>query len=395
MKSKLEYQTLKFIQLKDKIRVNLLKYFYFEFDAKEFEAKDGILYSDMNQSKLNNRFDRILNTGLKNLKSVLNHKPAVYIHQNSGIPLIGHGVFGIVDRNTSLIEIKPITGCNLNCIYCSVDEGKDSKKAADFVIEKDYLIDELKKLIKFKDINNIEINIGTHGEPLLYADLVPLIRDLKAINQIKTISINTNGVLLTKTLIDELAKAGLTRINLSLNALDPKLASKLAGTDYNLNHVLKMAEYAVPKLELAIAPVWVPGYNDKEIKKIIKFAKKISVKYVGIQNYLNYKHGRNITKQKPWDEFFKELKDLEKQCSIKLIFDESDFSIVKTKKLPNPFKKSESLKLKLLYLSKNKNEKLAIERDRIITVITDKKIGQTVKSKIIRIKHNIIVAKEK
>lgn len=399
MDARLDYETLKFSSLNGKIRAILLKLFYFDFDTTEFgsleyKIDNGVFYANTSQTKLENKFNKILANGLINLKSLLNEKPVLYIHKNSGIPLIGHGVFGIVDRNTSLIEIKPITGCNLNCIFCSVDEGKDSKKVADFVIEKDYLVSELKKLIQFKECDSIEINIGTHGEPLLYADIVPLIKDLHSIDVIKVISINTNGTLLTESFIDDLADAGLTRINLSLNALDSKLATKLAGTNYNLDHILKMAKYGISKLQLAIAPVWVPGYNDDEIIKIIEFAQKINATYVGIQNFLNYKNGRNIVKQKPWDKFFEELKVFEQKTGMKLIFDESDFNIKKTKKLPNPFKRNEILKLKLLYLGKNKNEKLAIAKDRIISVITNKDISQIVKVKVLRVKHNIIVSKE-
>jgi len=63
------------------------------------------------------------------------------------IPLIGLNYFGIVDRNTSLIEVKPSTICNFNCIYCSIDAGLSSKKPVEFVIEKDFLIEELEKLV--------------------------------------------------------------------------------------------------------------------------------------------------------------------------------------------------------------------------------------------------------
>ncbi len=399
MKSKLCYETLKFEDNKDSIRVLLLRYFYFEFprDELDFEitVKDGILYSDVPQAKLENKFNQILTKGLSALKNSLTGKSAVYLHRNSGMPLIGHNAFGIVDRNTSLIEIKPITGCNLSCIFCSVDEGKDSKKVADYVIEKDYLVQELIKRVKFKEISDIEINIGTNGEPLLYAEILPLIEDIHRIKEVKVISINTNGTFLTKSLIDELVKAGLTQLNLSLNAIDPAIAQKLAGNSYNLQHVLEMAKYAasVKGLSMIIAPVWIPGLNDTEIPKLIEFGKRIGAKYVAIQNFLNYPHGRNPVKQKSWDKFYDELRLMEKSSGQRLIFDAADFGIHHTKKLPVPFKKDDTLKLILSQLGRYPNEKLAFARDRIISVITYSKLGAKVTAKIVRTKHNIIIAK--
>jgi len=398
VQSKLEYETLKFEDNKENIKVVLLRYFYFEFPKLELDfdvkIKDGILYSEASQSRLDNKFSKILTNGLNNLKSSLTGKSVVYIHRNSGIPLIGHNAFGIIDRNTSLIEIKPITGCNLNCVFCSVDEGKDSRKVADYVIEKDYLVEELKKLIQFKDSDDIEINIGTNGEPLLYADTIPLISDLKEIKQIKRISINTNGTLLTEKTIDELKHAGLTQINLSLNALDKDLASKLCGAAYNLDHITKVAKYAAKTMDIIIAPVWVPGLNDKEMPKLIEFGKKIGAKYVAIQNFLSYKLGRNPAKQKSWDTFYEELKQFEKEYDMKLIFNAADFQIKKTKSLPNPFKKGEKIKLKLITLGRQKNEKLATAKGRVISIITNSSIGKDIKAEIVRTKHNIIVAKE-
>ena len=392
--AKLNFETIMFNEKGENIKVVLLKYFYFEFPKVEFYVEDGALCADISQTKLENKFNKILITGLNQLTSLLSGKPATYIHQNSGIPLIGHNAFGIVDRNTSMIEIKPMTGCNLNCIFCSVDEGKDSRKVSDFVIEKDYLVNVLRELIEFKDVDDIEINIGPNGEPLLYADIIPLIQDMKKISNISRISMNTNGTLLTKSLIDNLVEAGLTQINISIDALDKEVATKLAGTIYNLEHLKQMAEYAVSKLDVVIAPVWVPGINDGEIPKLIEFGLKIGVKRVAIQNFLSYKFGRNPVKQKGWDEFFVQLKDFEKKYNIKLIFDETDFMIQKTNKLPNPFKKKEILKLRLECLGKRKNEKLAFSKDRVISVITNKDVGQTVKVELVRVKHNIVVGKE-
>ena len=119
-------------------------------------------------------------------------------------------------------------------------------------------------LFRSKASNNIDAHINAQGEPTLYADMVELVRDIMSIKGVKTSSIDTNGLLLTKQYVDELADAGLTRINLSLHALDPEKATKLAGYPYNLNKVLEIAKY-IPKtkMDLIIVPVWMPGFNDE------------------------------------------------------------------------------------------------------------------------------------
>ncbi len=72
----------------------------------------------------------------------------VFITKESVIPLLGHAAFGLIDRGTNLIQVRPITGCNLNCIFCSVDEGRKSKtRVTDYIVDPDYLVEELKKVV--------------------------------------------------------------------------------------------------------------------------------------------------------------------------------------------------------------------------------------------------------
>jgi hypothetical protein len=394
----LEFKDLSFKDCKDKIKINFLKIFYFYLNksllnkiSKFKITQNKIIFENISEKRAERKFNFLLQQGFKNLKNKITNRKTVYIHKNSNIPLIGSVYFGIIDRGTNIIEIRPITGCNLNCIYCSVDEGIPSKRKIDFVVEEDYLIEELKKVIDFKNMYNIEVHINAQGEPLLYADIINLIKDIRKIKAVETISMDTNGTLLTKVLIDELAEAGLTRINLSLNALSQEIAKKMANKPYNLKKVLEIAEYIPKKLDLIIAPVWVPGYNDKEIPKLIEFAKKIgagkSCPPIGIQNFLNYKFGRNPVKATPLEVFFKKIRDLEKKYNANLTVKEG-FKVVKTKELPKPFKRKEVIEAKIVLLGRLKNEKLAIGRNRLISIPNCYK-DTIAKIKITRTKHNI------
>ena len=50
-------------------------------------------------------------------------KKLIKITKESGIPLLGAIAFGIIDRGTDLIQVRPTSVCNLNCVYCSTDSG--------------------------------------------------------------------------------------------------------------------------------------------------------------------------------------------------------------------------------------------------------------------------------
>ena len=224
--AELVFKDLSFEEKESKIRVKFLKIFYFDVDKSVIENignfkidNNKIEFNDINDKRAQRKFNMLLSKGFIQLKNRLNHKNTIYIHKNSGIPLMGTNYFGLIDRGTNIIEIKPMTSCNLGCVYCSIDEGPLSRRKVDFVVERDYIVEELKKLVDFKQENYIDAHINAQGEPLLYADMVGLVEDIAKIPQVKSISIDTNGTLLNEKIIDDLASAGLTRINLSLNAL--------------------------------------------------------------------------------------------------------------------------------------------------------------------------------
>lgn len=396
--AELSFKTLSFQEEKGRIRVNLLKLFYFYLDKAElakiadFKTMDSkILFKNIPQPKAEIKFNFLLGKGLKSLKNCLTNNPAIYLHQNSGIPLIGNVSFGLVYRNTSLIEIKPITSCNLNCIFCSVGEGLQSKKT-DFVIEKDYLLEEFKKLVSFIG-EEVEAHLGTHGEPFLYADLLSLIEDLNKLEKVHTISVDTNGTLLTRPIIDRLAKIKKARLNISLHTLNQKTAQTIAGCPYSLKKILEVISYAKDKVKILLTPLIVPGYNDSELEDLVKFAKKNNLE-LGIQNFLYYKTGRNPAKPWSWDKFYGFLSQLEQKYQIKLIISPEDFRIKYTKKLIKPFSAGDVISAVIACPDRFPHSRLAVAGGRTISLPDcDLTAGKKVKIKIIRDKHNIFVGR--
>jgi len=397
---KLEFKDLEFFDKKDEIRVSFLKIYYFDIQKKDLEAideyeigKNYIIFKNISEKKAWNKFDKVLSWGFNNLFNKVSGNKTIYIHRNSGIPLIGSNSFGLVDRDTNLIEIKPITGCNLNCIFCSVDEGKDTKKKLDFIVEKDYLVEEFGKLAKEKGADPLYAYVNVHGEPLLYSPIVELIRDLKKFPNVIT-GIITNGTLLNEKMIDDLKEAGLDRINISLNAFSKEKTKKLAGGVYNFDRIIEIIKYVNEKIELVIAPLYLSGLNDDDMEEIIKFVisiRKNGFPLLGIQNFLSYKLGRNPVKQLPWEDFNDKIKVWEEKYGIDLKGDENFYNIFKTKKLSKPFRKGEIVKAEIISQDRYPGQCIASSKERVISVLNCYKSKGHIKVKIIRDKHNIFV----
>ncbi|MFH1972570.1 MAG: radical SAM protein [archaeon] len=313
------------------------------------------------------------------------------------IPLLGCIAFGIIDRGTNLLQVRATSACNLNCIFCSTDSGPHSQcHKTNFTVDLNYLIEETKKIVEFKN-TDIEINIDSVGEPLTYPELTQLIKRLKNIPLIYKVSIQTNGLLLTKDKLKELKSAGLDSINLSISSLDPKLAKELSNQpSYDINSIIKIAKEIPKYMELRLCPVWIPKINDVEIPKIIEFAKDIDAK-LGIQKYEIYKYSRKIKKVKPitWWKFYKSLKDLEKKHNIKLILTKQDMEIKKAKRIPEVFKKGEKIQATVKLPGWYSHQMIAIAKDRCIAINNcTKKIDDMVNIKILETKNNLYVGEQ-
>jgi len=321
------------------------------------------------------------------------------ITRESGIPLLGNPAFGVIDRGTNLLQVRGVTGCNFCCAFCSVDEGRCSKsRVTDYVVEPTYLAEWVRKLAEFKG-DGIEVHIDGQGEPTLYPYMEELLEEVRRIKEVKVISMQTNGSLLNEEKI-EMLENYIDRINLSLSSMDRKTASFLAGVKYPLNRILDNARIiAESKIDLLIAPVWVPGYNDKDIEKIVKFALEIGAgkKWppLGIQKYIPYKYGRKVrTKPMSFHQFYSKLRELEKEYEVKLILKPEDFGIEKRKKYPSPIKKGEKFRARVVIPGRMRNEGIAVIRGRTVTIRTKKRVGEYVSFVITRTHDGIYLGEE-
>ncbi len=378
------YRDVRFARTEEGVRATFHKHFYFDFRLPEgAEIRGGCLHISGPAGKAEKAALRILEQGLLSLRSVFGRR-AYYIHSP---PLIGCRYFGLIDRNTNLIEIRPATGCNLNCIYCSVGEGTENKLVADYIVSSDAILGEFAKLAAFKD-TDIEAHINPQGEPLLYAPLCELIHGLSSIRQVRRVSLNTNGTLLTEKRILNMAKSGLGQINISINAACSRTASRMAGCSYNAAHVQKMAVFAAGHMKVILSPLLLPGINEKGIRQIVAFAKKHSLG-IGIQNFMAYRSGRNPVRPMPMDRFRWLLGELEREKGVRLLLDAESFGVHPTARTPVPLRKGEKVACTPVCPGRLEGETICTARGRLIHVrpFTGRAVTIT------RTKHNIIYGK--
>ena len=143
----ISFETLSFQKVGDVLKVTLLNWYNTDFPVEKID-KIGVWkvvdshtleFDKVDQKKAEIKFSYLISKYFENLKTTLTGNKATYVHRNSGIPLLGNVAFGIVYRESSIIEIKPMNGCNLDCVYCSISEGLSSQKN-DFVVEKNYVM---------------------------------------------------------------------------------------------------------------------------------------------------------------------------------------------------------------------------------------------------------------
>lgn len=307
------------------------------------------------------------------------------------IPLLGVIQFGVIDRRTNLLQIRPTTKCNLRCLFCSTAAGKHP---VEYEILSDYLIKWVRYVVKLKECNEIEANIDSVGEPTAYPDLINLIEGLKKIPEIKLISMQTNGTSLKN--IKELENAGLNRINLSIHALEKNLAKKLSGADYNIDNILNIIkEIKKTRIELNLTPVYLPKVNDKEIPKLIRLAESLKCNIL-IQKYEAYRYSRKLKKAEriSWYRFYKQLEAWEREYNIKLKYGNFKYNIKKTKPIPKAFRTNETLTAEIILPGWYKGQMIAAAKNRLITIQNcNKKMHSRARIRITSNDNNIYLAK--
>jgi cyclic pyranopterin phosphate synthase len=167
-----------------------------------------------------------------------------------------------IDRFGRLIHYLRISltdHCNLRCIYC-MPEDISFRPIAELMQD-----DEIIRLV------NLFVRLGfdkfrlTGGEPTVRAGIVDLVREINQIPGVRALSMTTNGVLFS-SLAEPLMRAGLKRVNFSLDTLDPTRFRQLTrrGSLADVWEGIQAAEVA-GLLPIKVNAVVARGYSDAEI----------------------------------------------------------------------------------------------------------------------------------
>lgn len=170
-------------------------------------------------------------------------------------------------RQVTYLRVSITDRCNLRCVYCMPSEGIE-RKSHDQIMRYDEIV-EFVRLVAAEGVTEIRL---TGGEPLVRKDLACLVEMIAAVAGIKDISLTTNGIFLADQ-IDGLAKAGLKRINVSLDTLDKDKFRRITrGGDIDrVLEGIKAAELAGLS-PIKINTVMLNGVNSDELEKIAQLS---------------------------------------------------------------------------------------------------------------------------
>ncbi len=183
-------------------------------------------------------------------------------------------------REINYLRVSVTDRCDLRCTYC-MPAGGIVRKSHLHILSYEKII----KIIREACALGIQKIRLTGGEPLVRKDILFLIKEIKKIRGIRELTLTTNGCRLAKMAVS-LKQAGLDRINISLDTLDPgkyrtltrigKIESVLSGIDATI-----AAGFKNTKINMVV----IPGMNDNEVEEMQAFCKSKQIRLQRLNHY--------------------------------------------------------------------------------------------------------------
>lgn len=207
-------------------------------------------------------------------------------------------------RQINYLRISITDRCNLRCQYCMPQEGVEYKPHSQIMRYEDIL-----KLVKVStDLGIKKIRI-TGGEPLVRKDAVKFVSMLSEVRDLEEIALTTNGLMLNEYAA-ALRKAGLNRVNISLDTLQNDRFKKITGSNA-LEEVYKGIEAALASgLDpVKINTVVMSGINDDEIEDFVELtrSKKLHVRFIEYMPFVT--DNKKESSYYPLEKIKKKIKD--------------------------------------------------------------------------------------
>ena len=186
-------------------------------------------------------------------------KPLNLIAPGSGRAIDSYG------RQMTYLRISLTDRCNFRCLYCMPAIGMTFQPREEHLTD-----DELVRLVgAFSRVGFTKFRL-TGGEPTVRPKLVDLVRRMKSFPGVEELSMTTNALLLSR-LAQPLREAGMDRVNVSLDTLNPeKFKSMTRGGRFDLVWAGLEAADAAGLGPIKINAVVLRGHNDEEIGEMAR-----------------------------------------------------------------------------------------------------------------------------
>ena len=181
---------------------------------------------------------------------------------------VAEPIIDTLGRVHTNLRISVTDRCNIRCFYCMPDENVRFKPRSELLTFEE--IERFTRVAAGLGVNKLRL---TGGEPLVRSGLPKLVARLAQIEGIHDIGLTTNGILLEEQ-AQALKDAGLTRVNISLDALSAETFRKIARRD-GLDRVLAGIHAAkrVGFERIRLNAVAIKGVTEPEIVPLTRFAK--------------------------------------------------------------------------------------------------------------------------
>lgn len=212
------------------------------------------------------------------------------------------------------LRISVTDRCNFRCSYCMPKE----------IFGDDYVFLPKDELLTFEEIERLArlfASLGvkklriTGGEPLLRRGLPELIEKLKNVPGIEDIGLTTNGVLLRQHAVS-LFDAGLRRLNISLDALDPVIFGEINGRGTGPEPILSNIDHAkAVGFQIKVNMVVQKGVNETEILPMTNYFREREIplrfiEFMDVGNDNAWSFRKVVTKKEIFEKL-NEVYDLE------------------------------------------------------------------------------------
>lgn len=182
-------------------------------------------------------------------------------------------------RDITYLRISITDECNLRCIYCMPEDKADSCAApCSSQMSADEIVEIAQEAVKL-GITKIRI---TGGEPLIRPDVVDICRRISSLPGVRELAITTNGMLLADMAYD-LKKAGVSRLNISLDTLQTDKYTRITRRgkyEEVVDGIRKAMDAGLTPIK--INTVLIGGFNDDEIQDFAELTRdgQVEVRFI-------------------------------------------------------------------------------------------------------------------